>query len=284
MRATGRRSSTDRPGGRHVRGRRLAPAAVLCAALLATAGGARALDVLTLWRQPELPLRLVAGAWADYRTQVMTGGRRETGITRIACLGRDGDGDAAAWIIELVPLAEQADGSRTPVADDGVRLELDPSITDRTGALLDHVREARRWTGDGWVPFSREELRQDPLLSSSLEHAFVADQVRRDPPTTRAVDGRELLCDQFTLSAADTQTADLPAGRMIQVTTREIAAAVNAEIPFLGLAYAAERVRAESHLDPPSRRFKAPAPQVRVEIMELVGYGTAAKALLGHPD
>jgi len=252
--------------------------------VLGAAGPACALDVLTLWRQPELPLRLAAGAWADYRTQVMTGGRRETGATRIACLGRDGDGDDAAWIIELVPLAEQADGTREPVGDDGVRLKLAPSVTRRTGTLLDHVREAQRWTGDGWVPFSREELQRDPLLSSSLEHEFVADEVRRDPPTTRVIDGRELLCDQFTLSAADTQTADLPAGRMIQVTTREIAAAVNAEIPFLGLAYAAERVRAESRLDPPSRRFKAPPPQVRVEVMELVGYGTDAKEALGRPD
>jgi hypothetical protein len=71
---------------------------------------------------------------------------------------------------------------------------------------------------------------------------------------------------------------------MIQVTTREVSAAVNADIPFLGLAYVAERVRSESRLEPPSPRFRAPPAQVRVEVMELVGYGTDAQPLLGAPD
>jgi hypothetical protein len=98
------------------------------------------------------------------------------------------------------------------------------------------------------------------------------------------VQGREMLCEQFVLTSADTLAADLPAGRMIQVTTREIAAAVARDVPFLGLAYAAERSRSESRLDPPSRRFKAPPPQVRVEIMELVAFGTGARPVLGAPD
>ncbi|MFN2370487.1 MAG: hypothetical protein ABR506_04945, partial [Candidatus Krumholzibacteriia bacterium] len=190
----------------------------------------------------------------------------------------------APWILELVPLTEQADGTLVPAAGDGVRLEVAAAVTSRRGALLDHVLEARRWQDGRWHPFSREELRQDPLLASSLEHDFVADEVRVDPPTTRVVQGRELLCNQFTLTAADTQVADLPAGRMIQITTREIAAAVHGDIPFLGLAYAAERVRAESRLDPPSRRLRPPPPQVRVEIMELVAWGDGAKAVLGRPD
>lgn len=285
MRPTGRRSSTRRGSLREARGRRPAPAALLLAlGLLAAGGTAHALDVFTLWRQPELPLRLEAGAWADYRTQVMSGGRRESGATRVACLGRAGDGADAPWILELVPLAERDDGTLVPVADDGVRLEVAAAVAGRGGALLDHVLEARRWRDGRWHPFSRQELREDPLLASSLEHDFVADEVRADPPTTRVVQGRELLCDQFVLTAADTQAADLPAGRMIQVTTREIAAAVHADVPFLGLAYAAERVRSESRLDPPSRRLRPPAPQVRVEIMELVAWGTGAKAVLGRPD
>jgi hypothetical protein len=150
--------------------------------------------------------------------------------------------------------------------------------------LLDHVLEARHWQDGAWTPYDREDLRRDPLLASSLEHDFVAGEVRREPSTTRVVQGREFLCAQFTLVAADTQSAELPAGRMIQVTAREVTAAVNSDIPFLGLAYVAERVRAESRLDPPSPRFKAPPPQVRVEVMELVAYGTGATPLLGAPD
>ncbi len=263
----------------------MAPAALLLSVVVVLApGAARALDLLTLWQQPELPLRLEAGAWADYRTQVMAGGRRESGATRIACLGRAGGGDDASWILELVPLAETDPGVLVPVPGEGVRLEVAPSILDRKGELLDHVRTARRLADGRWEAYDRAALRADPLLSSSLEQGFLADEVRRDPATTRVVQGRELLCDQFVLAAADTQAADLPAGRMIQVSTREIAAAVSAEVPFLGLTYAAERTRAESRLDPPSRRFKAPAPQVRVEILELVAFGTDARPLLGGAD
>jgi hypothetical protein len=285
MRPIGRRSSTRPLPAVSDRGRRSAPAALLSALLvLLMAAPAPGLDMLTLWRQPELPLRLAAGDWAHYRTQVMVGGRRESGATRIACLGRDGEGEDAPWILELVPLAEPEPDVLVPVAADGVRLTVDPAITGRGGDLLDHVIEARRWTGAGWETFDRADLRADPLLASSLEQGFLAQDVRRDPPTTRVVQGREMLCEQFVLTSADTLAADLPAGRMIQVTTREIAAAVARDVPFLGLAYAAERSRSESRLDPPSRRFKAPPPQVRVEIMELVAFGTGARPVLGAPD
>ena len=71
---------------------------------------------------------------------------------------------------------------------------------------------------------------------------------------------------------------------MIQITTREITAAVNREIPFLGVAYAAERVRSESKLDPPSPKFSPPPPQVRVEVMELVGFGFQALPTLHDGD
>ena len=285
MRRTGRRSSTEPAPRLAPRGRRPASAALAFVAVLVLAApAARALDIFTLWRQPEAPLRLEAGAWADYRTQVMAGGRRETGISRIACLGRESAAADAPWILELVPLSEAADGKREPVAGEGVRLRVDPGIAARTGTLLDHVLEARHWRDGAWQPYDREDLRRDPLLASSLDHDFLASEVTPEPPTTRIVAGRELLCDQFALTAADTQTAELPAGRMIQVTTREVSAAVNAEIPFLGLAYVAERVRSESRLDPPSRRFRDPAAQIRVEVMELVGYGRDAKPLLGAQD
>ena len=268
MRRTGRRSSTRRIG-------RLG--AGLAAALLVGAPPAYALDLFTLWRQPEIPFQVVEGAWADYRTQVMAGGRREEGITRLACLDRTAGSDDEAWVLEILPLTENADGTRTPLPGEGVRLRVDRSLARREGRLLDAVRAARHWRDGDVVPLTREELQADPLVAASLEDAFLAGQVEIQEPTTRVVTGSELLCRQLVLTAADTAVADLPAGRMIQETLREIAVAVHPEVPFLGLVYVAERVRAESRLDPPSDRFRPPAPRVRVEIMELVGYGQGAR-------
>ncbi len=243
-----------------------------------------ALDVFTLWRQPELPLRLEEGAWVDYRTQVMAGGRREHGLTRLACLGRDGAGPGAPWILEILPLGEMEDGTRVPVAEDGVRLRVRPSLTDRRGSLLDAVIEAHQWRDGRATVLTLEQLRGNPLIAASLEDEFLADTVETGSPTTRVIEGRELLCEQLVLTATDTTIADMPAGRVIQTARREISVAVNAAAPFLGLIYVAERVRAESRLDPPSRRFRDPPAQVRVEIMELVGYGTGAKPVLGGLD
>jgi len=259
-------------------------AGVLAAAVLLATAPAVALDVFTLWRQPEVPLRLEAGAWVDYRTQVMTGGRRQHGLTRLACLGRDGPGEDASWILEILPLAEREDGERVPIRQDAVRLEVAPALTDRRGRLLDNVRRARQWRDGSPADLSLAQLRENPLLAASLEDEFLADRVERNRPTTRVVTGRELLCDQFVLAAADTTVADLPAGRVVQTTLREISVAAHAEVPFLGLVYVAERVTSESRLEPPSRKFRDPPPQSRVEIMELVGYGSGAKPVLTGAD
>jgi hypothetical protein len=268
MRPTGKRSNTD-------------PLRALCcgllAALLLGAPPVSALDVFTLWRQPGVPFAIEPGDWVDYRTQVMAAGRREHGITRLACLGRDAGTDDTAWVLEIVPLVERDDGTRTPVPGEGVRLRVDRSLARRHGSLLDAVLEARHWQDGAVTPLTREELRENPLVAASLEDAFLAQTVEHQEPTTRVVQGRELLCRQMVLAAADTAVADLPAGRMIQETLREISVAVHDEVPFLGLVYVAERVRADSRLDPPSRRFRPPPPQVRVEIMELVGFGRDAR-------
>lgn len=270
MRPTGKRSNID--GSRS-----LLRFLILSAALLLGAPPASALDVFTLWRQPEVPFSIREGAWADYRTQVMAAGRREHGITRLACLSRADGTDDEAWLLEILPLAEQEDGSRTPVPGEGVRLRVDRSLAARQGSLLDAVLDARHWQGGESTTLTREELRDNPLVAASLEDAFLAGTVENQDPTTRVVGARELLCRQMVLTATDTSAADLPAGRMIQETLREISVAVHDEVPFLGLVYVAERVRAESRLDPPSRRFRPPPPQVRVEIMELVGFGTDAR-------
>ena len=160
----------------------------------------------------------------------------------------------------------------------GPDLELLLRRIIREEAGLTPVVPADKWRDGEVVPLSQEELREDPLIASSLEDAFLALSVEEQEPTTRVIEGRELLCRQLVMATADTSVADLPAGRMIQETVREISVAVHDEVPFLGLAYVAERVRAESRLDPPSRRFRPPVPQVRVEIMELVAFGRNASS------
>ena len=243
----------------------------------------RALDVFTLWRQPEIPLHIAEGSWVEYRTQTMAGGRREEGVTRIVCLDRAGGSDDDTWLLELLPLVEE-DGVTRPVEGEGVQLRVSRELLSREGTFLGAIVEAVQWRGGQAHKISPEDLREDPLVAATLASDFVPDLVQQKDPTTRVVQGVQFLCDQFVMSAADTQSADLPAGRMLQFTTREIVAAVNAEVPFLGLTYVSERVRAESRLDPPSRRFKAPAPRVRVEVMELVAYGYESKPFLGAVD
>jgi hypothetical protein len=231
-----------------------------------------------------IPLQMHEGAWADYRTQTMSGGKRRQGIMRVACLDRNHGSDDESWLMELIPLQENPDGTFTPLPGEGLRLRVSRSILQRQGRLLDAVTEIVQWQDGVAHPTTVAEMRQDPLLATSLEDDFIPQEFEAGKPTTRVVQGRQYLCDQFVFSAADTQTADLPAGRMIQFTRREVTAAVNSEIPFLGLAYAAERVRSESTLDPPSRRFSPPPAQVRVEIMELLAFGGGAKPVLPPSD
>ena len=70
--------------------------------------------------------------------------RRESGIIRVACVGRT-EGSEGGWVMELLPLNEDADGLH-PVPGEGVRLVLDARLTDRQGDLLDLVRTVTRWT------------------------------------------------------------------------------------------------------------------------------------------
>lgn len=275
MRPTGKRSNT------RTRAALLGAAALFL--VLPWARPVRALDVFTLWRQPELPLVLATGSWADYRTQVMAGGKRESGALRVACVGRIEGGDPG-WVVELLPLEEADDGRLFPLQGAGVRLVLSDAVSLRTGNLLDMVFKVTRWSDGQPAEITPEQLREDPLVAASLETEFVPDQTVAKDDATRIVSGRDLMCRQFVMSAVDTQSVDLPAGRLVQVTTREVTAAVHEDIPFLGLAYAAERIRAESSLDSSSSRFEPPPPQIRVEIMELVDFGTGAVPHLAAID
>ena len=276
MRPTGKKSNTSAVGRQL-----LVALTLLCC--LSGARPVRALDVFTLWRQPEIPLHIAEGSWVEYRTQTMAGGRREEGLTRVVCLDRAGGSDDETWLLELLPLIE-TDGVRHPVAGEGVQLRVSRELLSRQGTFLGAIVAAVQWRGGRAEKISPDDLREDPLVAATLASDFTPDRVEQKDATTRVVQGVQFLCDQFVMSAADTQVADLPAGRMIQVTTREIVAAVHADVPFLGLAYVSERVRAESRLDPPSRRFKSPAPRVRVEVMELVAFGYESTPTLGFVD
>jgi len=261
-------------GGRHI----LSVACVLVAILAALPSPA--LDLFTLWRQPEIPLTLEAGAWVDYRTQVMAAGRRENGILRVVCIRADED----EVVLELLPLEELRDGILTPVPGNGARVSLDGSVRKRKGSLLGAVRGVRHWQDGQARDISPEELRDDPLVSTSFTSDFQPDTVESRQTTTRIVSGLQFSCRQWVMASADTQSVVMPAGRMNQITTREVAAAVHEDIPFLGLVYASERVRASASLDPPSRGVPLPPERHRVEVMELVGFGRDAKPTLVGGD
>lgn len=273
MRRIGRRSSTR--------------AAAAAAALLLVLSGvrpARALDVFTLWKQPQIPLHLVEGEWADYRFQVTAGGRQEQSLTRVACLDRAGGTDGEAWVVEIIPLAEEGDGRLLPVPGEGLRLRLSRQLMDRRGNLQDHVLGARQWSDGRPSDLSVRQLREDPLLADTFSEDFTAASAVAGTPTTRVIGGVQYLCDQTVMAAADTQVAVLPAGRLRQVTVRELAAATHPDLPFLGLAYASERVRSDSTVDPSNGRLRPPPARVRVEIMELVAHGRGARPTLGRAD
>ncbi len=247
------------------------------AAMLVAAAPVEALDLFTLWRQPEIPLQISEGDWVDYRTQVMAGGRREIGITRVACLSRADGSDDSSFLLELLPLEEQSDGTLLPVPGLGAQVRLSRDILLRQGPLLASVVSVRQWQDGRARDITPEELRDDPLISTSFQSDFTPDEVSNQQSTTRVVAGRQFTCRQWILASNDTQTVRMPAGEMKQISSREIAAAVHQDIPFLGLAYASERVRAESTLDPPNKKIPVPPARIRVEVMELVDFGHDAR-------
>jgi hypothetical protein len=267
-------------------GRRFLPPALALLTALVLPGTAEALDIFTLWRQPQVPLRLEVGTWAEYKSTSLAGGRRGEDLLRIQCLAQPdgGGGETDSWLLEIVPLLAGDGGGARPQPGEGVRLRLAPSVLARQGDLLGAVVSVKRWQNGAVIRLTSAEWRDDPLVAETFGRDFRADQVEAKERGVRVIGKRELNCEQFVFSAQDTQSVRLPAGQLIQVTREEVTAAVHSEIPFLGIAYAAERVRSESRLDPPSSRFSAPVPQASVQTLECIGYGTDAKPLLEGSD
>lgn len=278
MRGSGRASPIEPaadPGRQSAAGRRGA-IALACWVLAFWCPTALALDFFTLWQRPELPLNLEAGLWADYRRQALAGGKRTDDLLRIQCLGVDRRGN---WVLEIVPLVETSPAVFAVVAGEGLRLHLSAAVTGRRDGIMEVVEEVRLWR-DGAMRFlDRQEWRQDPLVTASFSGDFQPSLIEEQAPTVRIITDRTLTCRQLTFSAADTQQAILPQGRVIQATTQEVAAAVHPDIPLLGLAFVTERIRAESWLEPPGER-RLPPPQVRIEILECLDFGRGARALL----
>jgi len=237
---------------------------------------ATALDIFTLWSRPEIPLSMAAGDWAEYRTQELAAGRRSEGLLRIQCVAEDSRG----WTVEMVPLIEDGDGALSPEPGEGWRLVIDRKLLDRTGELADHVRAVEKWSRGRPRMMDPEEWRSDPLVQASLRSEFVPGQVASAGSTVRVVAGKELDCEQLEMSAADTVLISMPRGDLEQVHSRVVTAAVNSEAPFLGIVFAAEREETRSRIVPAGRR-RAPPPEIRVEIMELIGYGDDATPVLG---
>ncbi|MDO9694038.1 MAG: hypothetical protein Q7W56_04855 [Candidatus Latescibacteria bacterium] len=268
MRRTGRRSSTDP--------RRAA--AIVAAVLLAllAPGGAAALDVFTLWQRAEAPLSLAVGDRVDYSSTTLEAGRRTTELVRVQCVGDGPDG----WLLEILPLEATKRGF-APRPGEGLRLVLSHDVSRREGDLAGLVRRVEQWTDGRGRELDPAQWREDPLTASLLDADFRPDVVTSQGATTRVVGGADLLCSQFTLVAADTARITLPRGEMIQIHRREISAAVHPGVPFLGLAFAAERSETSAQLIPAGRR-SPPPPTQKVETMELIGYGRdAAPALHG---
>jgi len=255
------------------------------ALILSWAVPGQALDLFTLWRQPMIPLHLMAGDWADYHSTSLHGGRRSTNTVRVQCVGSTETAEGRSWLIELIPLSEAPSGLQ-PIPGEGLLLQLADGILRREGALLDLTQRVVQWEDGVPHELSPDQWRDDPLVASSLESEFEPESVELTGSTNRMVGRQKLACDVFELAAADTQRISLPHGAMEQIALWEVAAEVNSEVPFFGVVFISERTASQSRLDPPSARFTPPPPVIEVETMELIGYGSGADPILSDklPD
>jgi hypothetical protein len=254
--------------------------AAILSVWLGAAGTVFALDIFTLWRQPVVPLHMIQGAWVDYRVVSQEAGRRSEDLVRIQCVGQAGGVTGRTWLVEMLPLEEREDGRLEPLLGEGLILEFSERLLRRSSKLTAVINRVVRWQGGQARELPAREWREDPLVATSMEAEFEPQTTELIGTSIRVVAGREFRCDQYLLAASDTQRVTLPRGVLEQIASRQITAAVNSSIPFLGLAFAAERTNSESRLSPPRAGFTPPAPIQRVETMELVGVGKGARPTL----
>jgi hypothetical protein len=246
---------------------------LLC--MLAGSHPALALDVFSLWRQPELAIEIFDGAWVEYRTQTVEGGKRSIEYTRLQCVGENG----SYWTIEAVPMEET--GNRLqPIPGEGWRFELSRTVLEREGNLLDYINTVIHWEGGTATSLSGEQWRDDPLLATSFPSGLPLSGLEEKDGTVRVVSGVELMCRQYVVAVHDTNTVALPRGEMKQYLYKEVGVAVHENVPFFNIAYAAERINTETAIIPQGRSRRPPPPTSRVQIMELVGYGRSAESTL----
>jgi hypothetical protein len=252
-------------------GRQLMLPAVL-AVLLGGVCPAAALDLFTLWRQPMIPLQVVVGDWVEYHLATLKGGQRTEEALRVQCIGQTDATGGKAWLIEMLPL-EETEGHLTPISGEGWLLQLSQRLLRREGELSAIVERVVQWEDGEARELTAAQWRDDPLVAASLRSEFSPQEVLAVNGSNRVVAGQPLACDQFQLAAADTESVELPRGRLEQISVWEITAAVNDQVPFFGVVFASERTQSHSRLDPPNDRFTLPPPLIKVETMELVAYG-----------
>ena len=131
----------------------------------------------------------------------------------------------------------------------------------------------QRWQENSPVDLDDEQWRDDPLVAASFAGGTVFATRQELAGSTRVVRGGTLDCRHFEMSAADTQRVSLPAGLMEQISSLEVTLAVCEDVPLFGVAFAAERTRFESRLTPPSDRFQPPPAEMKIETIELLGFG-----------
>lgn len=268
---TGPRSLTEIPSRRG--GRSLAASAVLLCLLTVPAS---ALDLFTLWHHEAGRFAIEAGDRVDYRSVTVERGRRREELVRLQCV----EEDAQRWVLELLPLVADGEGLR-PLPGEGWRLELAKTALSRAGRLEDHIGRVEQWLEGEPRTLSVSEWRDDPLLQTTLTADFRPESEEEQAPTTRKAGGRDLLCSQIVMVDRDTSRVELPRGSLLQIHTREVSASFHDDIPFLGMAHAAERMETQSTVEPAGAR-RPPPPRIRVETMELMDFARDATPWLGR--
>ena len=222
----------------------------------------RALDVFTLWRQPEIPLQHGRGRLG--RLPHPGHGRRpaRAGPDRASPAWTGRRTDDGSWLLEMLPLDEDATAACTPLPGEGVRLRLSRDLLSREGTLAGRRRAkpiqwrdgqadrispggaARRSPGGG---LPARGIPSRPVAEAGPHHP--RDRQRHPVPVRPVRDGGRR------------HPARRPAGRPDDPghDPGDHRGGPSPSCPSWAWPIVTERIRAESRLDPPSRRISAAA-------------------------